>query len=184
MSPDLAAKRLQLLKEATPRAQRIGVIGCSGNAVHDAQWSAIQPAAQQMGLRLIPIFFQRPEELNPLFEMALRKEKMDAILILDCSALTSPERVVELVSKARVPALYPFPRFVQAGGLISYGPNVEKQYRRAAIFVDKILRGANPGDIPVEQPTTIDLIVNVKAARMLNIKFPPSFLGRADQLIE
>jgi putative ABC transport system substrate-binding protein len=183
VSPDLAAKRLQILKEAAPRAVRIGVIRCSEeDAVNKRQWSEVQPAAQQMGLHLVSILVRRPEELSRAFEGAMR-EKIEAILVFDCSTL-QPEQVKGLVSKSRLPALYPSPRWIQAGGLMSYGTNSEDLYRRAAVFVDKILKGAKPAELPVEQPTKFELIINLKAAKALGLTIPPSLLVRADQVIE
>jgi putative tryptophan/tyrosine transport system substrate-binding protein len=183
ISPELAAKRLQILKEAAPRAARIGVIGCrTTEPVSTQQWSEVEPAAKQMGLHLVPILVRQPEELSGAFEAALR-EKFEAILVLDCSRLPSA-LVTGLVNKSRVPALYSSPRYVRADGLMSYGQNSEEQYRRAAAFVDKILKGAKPAELPVEQPTKFELIVNLKAAKALGLTIPQSVLVRADKVIE
>lgn len=183
ISPDLAAKRLQILKEAAPRAARIGVIGCrSTDAVSTQQWSEVQAAANQMGLHLVPILIREPEELRRALEVALR-EKIEAIIVLDCSRLPSA-LVTNLVSNSRIPALYPSPRYVQADGLMSYGQNFDDQYRRTAAFVDKILKGAKPAELPVEQPTKFELIVNLKTAKSLGLTLPHSVLVRADKVIE
>ena len=146
------------------------------------QWSEVQAAANQMGLHLVPILVREAEELPRAFEVALR-EKIEAIVVLDCSRLPSA-MVTGLVSKSRVPALYSSPRYVQADGLMSYGQNFEEQYRRTAAFVDKILRGAKPAELPVEQPTKFELIVNLKTAKSLGLTIPPSVLVRADKVIE
>ena len=183
MSPDLTAKRLQILKEATPGVARIGVIGCgSGTPAMMAQWSQVQSAARHLGLHLVSIMPGGPEELSRAFEGA-RREKMEAILVLDCPRLPH-EQVTSLVRTSRLPALYPYPRYVQAGGLMSYGPNSEREYRRAATFVHKILQGAKPADLPVEQPTSFDLIINLKAAKAIGLTIPPSVVARAAQIIE
>ncbi len=183
ISPELAAKRLQILKEAAPRAARIGVIGCRATEpVGTQQWSEVEPAAKQMGLHLVPILVRQPEELSGAFEAAMR-EKFEAILVLDCSLLPSA-LVTGLVNKSRVPALYSSPRYVRANGLMSYGQNSDEQYRRVAAFVDKILKGAKPAELPVEQPTKFELIVNLKTAKALGITIPQSVLVRADKLIE
>ncbi len=183
ISPELAAKRLQILKEAAPRATRIGVIGCRAtDPVSTQQWSEVEPAARQMGLQLVPILVRQPEELSQAFETALR-ERIEAILVLDCSRLPSA-LVTGLVSKSRVPAMYSSSRYVRADGLMSYGYNFEEQYRRAAAFVDKILKGAKPADLPVEQLTMLELIINLKTAKALGITIPQSMLVRADKLIE
>jgi putative ABC transport system substrate-binding protein len=184
ISPDLAAKRMQVLKEAAPLATRIGVIGCPEKGfVSERQWSEVQRAAQRLGLRLVPVFVRKPQELPETFDRAIR-QKIDAVLVLDCSILALPEPVTGLVTKARVAALYPFPRYVQAGGLMSYGPNTDEQYRRAAVFVDKILKGAKPAEIPVEQPTKFELLINLKVAKALGVALPPSLIMRADKVIE
>jgi putative ABC transport system substrate-binding protein len=182
ISPELAAKRLQILKEAAPRAVRVAVIGCrSEDPVATAQWVEIQAAAPRMGLQLVPILVG-PADLPRAFEGA-RRERIEAVLVLDCSSLRA-ERVTGLVGKARLPALYPSSRYVRAGGLMSYAWSSEEQYRRAAGFVDKILKGARPEDLPVEQPTKIELIVNLKTAKTLGLTMPPSLLARADKVIE
>jgi ABC-type uncharacterized transport system substrate-binding protein len=112
------------------------------------------------------------------------QDKIEAILVFDCSILPRPEHVTGLVNKSRVPALYPFQRHVQAGGLMAYGPNSDEQYRRAAVFVDKILKGAKPAELPVEQPTKFELVINLKTAKALGLTIPQSLLLRADQVIE
>ena len=183
ISPELAGKRLQILKEAAPAATRIGVIGCgSSHPVTVAQWSEIESAGRHLGLRIVPAKVGSGDELPGAVE-TLRRANVDAMLVLDCSWFPV-ERVTALVSGARVPALFPYPRYVRAGGLMSYGPNSEKEYRRAAVFVDKILNGTKPAEIPVEQPKHFDLIVNRKAATALNVTIPRSLLLRADQVIE
>ena len=184
ISPDLVAKRLQILREAMPSATRVGVIGCrvEDEPVNKRQWSEVQPAAQQMGLHLVPIFVRQAEELPRAFEGAMR-EKIEAILAFDCGMLPA-ERLTELARRSRVPAMYSNTRYARAGGLMSYAPNSWEQYRRAATFVDKILKGAKPADLPVEQPTKFELIINLKTAKALGLTIPPSLLVRADQVIE
>jgi putative ABC transport system substrate-binding protein len=112
------------------------------------------------------------------------RQRIDSALVQDCSRLPRPESVVDLLNTSRVPALYPYPWFVEAGGLISYGPNSAEMHRRAAIFVDKILKGASPAELPVEQPTRFKMLINLKTARTLGLTIPPSLLMRADQVIE
>jgi putative ABC transport system substrate-binding protein len=186
MAPDLAAKRLEMLKEAVPRGSRVAVLGCEpeSSRVAGQQWVGVQQAAQRMGLQLVTAFVHRSDQLSGAIKRAI-EQKTDALLALDCSVLSvSLEQVVRMVNDGRVPALYPFPRFVSAGGLMSYGPDSETLYRRAAVFVDKILRGAKPADLPVEQPTKFDLVINTKTAKALGVPLPPSLLLRATRLIE
>jgi putative ABC transport system substrate-binding protein len=183
VSPDLTAKRLQILKETAPWATRIGVIGCrSTDPLTTQQWLEVQAAANQMRLHVVPILVGRPEELSQAFEVASR-EKIDAFMVLDCSSLPTA-MVTSLVNRSRQLALYSSPRYVQADGLMSYGQNFEDQYRRTAAFVDKILKGAKPAELPVEQPTKFELIINLKTAKALGLTIPSSILVRADKVIE
>jgi putative ABC transport system substrate-binding protein len=182
-SPDLAAKRLQILKETAPRAARIGVIGCrSTDPLSTQQWLEVQAAAHQMRLQLVPILVGRSEDLPRAFEVA-SLDRIDAVVVLDCSSLPST-MVTSLVNRSRLLALYSSPRYVQADGLMSYVQNFEDQYRRTAAFVDKILKGAKPAELPVEQPTKFELIINLKTAKALGLTIPPSMLARADKVIE
>jgi putative ABC transport system substrate-binding protein len=184
MSPELAAKRLQVLTEAAPRAVRIGVLGCPDVTPESkAEWSGAQSAGQRLGLHLVPIVIRRPEEFSRVFENEMRQQ-IEAILVFDCGSLPRGEQVTGLVNKYRVPAMYPFARYAQAGGLMSYGPNTIENYRRAAIFVDKILKGAKPAELPVEQPTKFELVINLNTAKALGFTIPQSLLVRADQVIE
>jgi putative tryptophan/tyrosine transport system substrate-binding protein len=183
ISPDITAKRLQILKEAAPAAGRIGVFGCgSSHPVTTAQWSEVESAAKVLGVQIVPVKVSSVDDFSRAFE-SLRRERVQALFVLDCSWFPV-ERLTALVGASRVPALYPYPRYVRAGGLMSYGPNSEKEYRRAAIFVDKILKGAKPAELPVEQPKNFDLIVNLRTAKVLGLTLPPSLLARADQVIE
>ena len=183
ISPEITAKRLQILKEAIPAATRIAVIGCSSShAVTTAQWSEVQSAGRQLRLQVVPVKVRSGDELPRAFD-SVRQENVEAILVLDCSWFPV-ERLTALATGSRVPALYPYPRYVRAGGLMSYGPNSEKEYRRAAVFVDKILNGARPAELPVEQPKHFELMINLKTAKALGLAIPPSLRLRADHVIE
>lgn len=182
ISPELAAKRLQLLKEAAPTARRVAVVGCQGDTVGEQQWSQVQEAARKMNLQPVSAMIDQ-QDFASAFEGALR-QKVEAVLVLDCSALPAAEQVTSIIGKSGLPALYPFPRYTQAGGLMAYGPDNIDQYRRAAVFVDKILKGRKPADLPVEQPTRFEFVINMKTAKALGLKIPPVILLRADRLIE
>lgn len=182
VSPELSGKRLQILKEVVPRATRIGVLRCDG-ATSRREWTEVQPAAEQLGLQLVPMVFRRPEEVVDLVERT-KRGGVTAVLVFDCSILPDPERLTGVLNRSGLPAAYPYGRFVRSGGLISYGSNAEHQLRRAALFVDKIVKGAKPSDLPVEQPTTFELVVNLKTARALGVSVPASLLTRADQVIQ
>ena len=179
-SPDLIAKRLQLLKEAFPQAARIGVLRCGGE-LDKREWPAAQDAARQLGLQVVPVFFRKSADLSAAPELTTRGT-MDAALAFDCSAWP-PERLVERMNRSRVPTIYITGRWVRAGGLMSYGPDAAEQIRRAAIFVDKILKGAKPGELPVELPTRFELVINGKTARSLGITISESLLRRADEVL-
>lgn len=184
MSPELAAKRLEILTEAVPRAVRIGVLGCQDESpVSKGQWSEVQSAGQRMGLHLVSVFVRQPEELPRAFESAMR-QKIEAVLVFDCGSLPQAEHLTGLMNKSRVPAMYPFPRYVQAGGLMAYGPDTIENYRRAAIFVDRIVKGTKPAELPVEQPTKFEFVVNLKTAESLGLRIPQAVLIRADEVIQ
>jgi ABC-type uncharacterized transport system substrate-binding protein len=162
---------------------RIGVMGCfPEGSLSKLHWSEAESAGQRMGLHLVPIFIRKPEELSGAFERAIH-QKIDGVFVQDCSSLPKPEQVVGLTKTSRVPASYPYPWYVQAGGLMSYSPNSAEMHRRAAIFVDKIFKGAKPADLPVERPTKFDLIINLKTAKALGLRIPQSLLNRADEVI-
>jgi len=184
ISPELDPKRLEILKQAAPQAIQIAVVGCPGlSQVGAAELARIKPAAQTLGVQLVPAFIRRPEELAGAFEAATR-QKIDAAIVLDCSILPVAGDVTALINKARVAGLYPYPRFAEAGGLISYGPDPKDQWRRAAVLVDKIFKGARPADLPVQQPTKFELVINLRIARALGITIPQPILARADRVIE
>ena len=186
MATQLTAKRLEVLLEAAPHAVRIAVLGCetSGRPTSgNAQWLEVRTAAQGKGLTLVPVLVRSADELPGAFESAMRKG-IDAVLVLECSVFPRAERVVAVVNKARVAAVYPVPRYAPAGGLMVYGPNTIEQYRRSAIYVDRILRGTRPADLPVEQPALFEFIVNAGTAKALGLTLPRALLLRADKVIE
>ena len=183
ISPDITAKRLQILKETVPAAGRIGVVGCtSSHPVTTAQWAEVQSAGKVLGVHIVALKVPSIDDISRAFE-TVRQERVQALLILDCSWFPVGQ-LTALAGASRVPALYPYPRYVRAGGLMSYGPNSEREYRRAAVYVDRILKGAKPADLPVEQPKHFELVINLKTAKALGLTIPPSLLQRADQVIE
>ena len=185
MAPDLVAKRPEILKETAPQASRIAVLGCQTSAGRGSspEWSAVESASQKRGFHLVPVLIRRSDELPKAFEAALR-QKIEAVLVLECAFYPRPELVTAVLNKSRLPAMYPTTRWAQGGGLLCYGPNLIEQYRRASVYVDKILKGAKPADLPVEQPTKFELVINLKTARALGLTIPPSVLARADEVIE
>ena len=183
LSLELTSKRLQLLKEVVPRLSRVAVLWNPANPGNVLLLREVETASQTLGLRWQAVAVRRPDELAGAFE-AIGAES-NGILVLEDSMLVSHRsRIVESVSRTRLPAMYAFRQFVDAGGLMSYGPNIPDSFRRAAVYVDKILKGAKPAELPVEQPTTFELVINMKTARTLGLTIPQTLLLRADQVIE
>ena len=183
MSPDLAGKRLQLLREILPKATRVAILTGGGGSTR-LFLEQIRPAAQQTGVQLVIPEVSGGEELPGAFT-TMQRERAQA-LIVEVGPLTSDHRsrIVELAAQYRLPAMYEVRGFVDAGGLMSYGPSIVEMYRRAAFFVDRILKGAKPAELPIEQPTKFELVINLKTAKALGLSVPQSLLARADQVIQ
>jgi ABC-type uncharacterized transport system substrate-binding protein len=183
LATDLAGKRLELLREAVPGFHRLATIGNVGNSLAVLEMSEVQAAAARFGLEAAALEIRRAEDIAPAFE-ALRGGADALYVVADPLVNTNRARIHTLAMGARLPAIYNAKEHVEAGGLISYGPNFPELYRRAAEYVDKILRGAKPADIPVEQPTKFDLVINLTTAKALGLEVPPTLLARADEVIE
>jgi ABC-type uncharacterized transport system substrate-binding protein len=183
ISTDVIGKQLEILKEAFPRVSRVAVMYCpaSGRPITEVRWSEIEAAAQTLKVYLQPIEVSGPGEIERGLRAATA-ERADAIFVHDCSVI--PVNAVELITKTKLPAIYPTSRFAEAGGLIVYGPNGMELARRAAYFVDKILKGTKPEDLPVEQPTKFELVINLKTAKQIGLTIPPNVLARADRVIK
>jgi ABC-type uncharacterized transport system substrate-binding protein len=182
--PTLFQKRLELLKAAFPKIARVALFWNPGNAVNVTALKETETAAQALGLRVLGLEVRRGEDLDGAFQGALR-DRADAVIgIGDTVLLFHRARIVDFAAKNRLPAMYSLQEYMDDGGLMMYGPNVADMYRRAATFVDKILKGARPGNLPIEQPTRFSFIINMKTAKTLDLTIPPSVLGRADQIIE
>jgi putative ABC transport system substrate-binding protein len=194
LTGDLTPKRVQLLKEAVAGMTRLALLEdltAPGLAVapNDARlagnWQAIEAASREVGVQPAPtIEVRKPQEIDTAFAQAVG-ERADGALVLASPFFSSQsQRIVTLAAKARLPAIYEHRGFVEAGGLMSYGPDHRAIFRLVAQYVDKILRGAKPVDLPVEQPTGLELVINLKTARALGLTIPPSLLARADQVID
>jgi ABC-type uncharacterized transport system substrate-binding protein len=182
-APDLAGKRLELLREIFPDVRRLAIIGNVEYAATVLEMGEAQAAARTLGLEVVRSEIRRAEDIAPVFEAL--KGGADALYVVgDLLVNTNRARIRTLAMGARLPAIYNAKEHVEAGGLMSYGPNYPDLYRRAAEYVDKILRGAKPGDIPVEQPTKFDLVINLTTAKALGLTVPPLLLARADEVIE
>jgi putative ABC transport system substrate-binding protein len=184
MHPELSGKRLELLKAAVPKLSRLAVLWNGANPYKAADMKEVQTAADASGVTLQSLPVNGPEHLEGAFGAA-KRERADALITLeDPFTIAHRARIVELARTHRLPALYGRRVYVDAGGLMSYGPDPIEQYRRAALYVDRILKGAKPADLPVEQPTKFEFVINLKTAKVLGLTMPPSLLARADQVIE
>jgi putative ABC transport system substrate-binding protein len=180
----LAQKRIELLKELTPRMARIGFLGNMSNTSNPAQWDEIKSAAQSLAVGALMFDVRKPEDIGPSFEAAVVK-KVDALTTAnDTVLMASRQLVTDLAARHRLPMIYASREFVDAGGLIAYAAHYPDLYRRAASYVDRIFKGVKPSDLPVEQPTRLEIVVNLRAARALGLDVPPSLLARADEVIE
>jgi putative ABC transport system substrate-binding protein len=179
----VVTKRLELLKEVVPTASRVAVLLNPANPTNPLQLKLIQDIAPALGVTLLPFEARGPEDIDRAFT-AMRKERAGALIVMGDPMLGShPRRIVELAVKSRLPAIYGGRLSVESGGLMSYGTNFEDLYRRAATYVDKILKGTKPADLPVEQPTKFELVINLKAAKQIGLTIPPNVLARADRVI-
>jgi len=182
-NPDLAGKRVELLREVVPGLRRLAIMANVELPSAASEMREVQTAARTLDLDATTFPIRRAEDIAPAFEAL--KGSADALYIVgDGLVITHRVRINTLALIARLPTIYPVREYVDAGGLMSYGPNFPDQFRRAADYVDKILRGAKPGEIPVEQPTKFDLVINLTTAKALGLTIPESFLLRADEAIE
>ncbi len=184
ITPDLTGKRLELLKEILPGLTRVAVLWNSGNPISEPELRKAEVAARTLGLQLQPLAVRDSHEFASAFS-TMKRERVGALFLLsDAMFFGQRKELVALAASHRLPLVSHLREFADAGGLMTYGPNVVDLHRRAATYVDKILKGANPGDLPIEQPTKFDLAINLKTARALGITVPPSVLGRAEHVIE
>jgi putative ABC transport system substrate-binding protein len=184
ISNDLAGKQLELLKESFPRISRVTALSCpaSGGAVGDRRAIETKAAAQDLKIQLQTVMVSGPEELDSALRAATR-QRAQALFVHDCSVIPAA-KTVALIANTKLPAIYPSNRFAEAGGLMVYGPSGTDLSRRAATYVDKILKGAKPADLPVEQPMKFELIINLKTAKQIGVTIPQSVLYRADRVIK
>ena len=182
-STDLAGKRLEILREIFPDVRRLAIIGNVEYSATVLEMGEAQAAARTLGLEVVRSEIRRAEDIAPAFE-ALKGAAQALYVCADATINANHARINTLALGARLPTMHGVRDYVEAGGLMAYGPNLPDLYRRAADYVDKILRGAKPADLPVEQPTKFDLVINLVAARALGIEIPPTLLARADEVIE
>ena len=181
---DLTPKHMELLKEISPAISRLGIVNSGNYLFHQEAWQAATQAGKVLKLSLIDIRVNTSGELQRIAELC-GKGGCDGLYVMpDPLAINWRKQIIEYADRLRLPAVYFQPEFTQEGGLISYSPNIEHMFRRAATFVDKILKGAKPADLPIERPTRFELIVNGKTAKALGISIPQTILIRADRVIE
>jgi putative ABC transport system substrate-binding protein len=184
VAPELGGKRLELLKEIVPNVSSVAVLLNSRNPQSQIELREMRAAARAMGLQLYPTEISTEDGLEDAFA-AMSKATVQALVVLTDPILFSQrKRTVDLANSNRLPAMYFFQGFAEEGGLMSYGPSDTDLFRRTAAYVDRILKGAKPADLPIEQPTKFELFINLKAANALGIAIPESFLIRADKIIE
>jgi putative tryptophan/tyrosine transport system substrate-binding protein len=180
---DTATKRIELFREMVPGLHRLAIMGNVGNPAVELELREVQSTARALGLEAAAFELRRAEDIAPVFDAL--KGRADALYVCgDPLVFTNRIRINTLAQGARLPTIYLLAEYVEAGGLMSYGPSVPDLYRRTADYVDKILRGAKPADIPVEQPTKFDLVINLTTAKALSLEIPPTLLALADEVIE
>jgi putative ABC transport system substrate-binding protein len=183
LAPELSGKRLELLKEILPRLSHVAVLASSTQPGYAQVLKEMELAAGALKVKPQYLDVLVPKDLETAFRAA-GDGRADAVLLLSSGVLTSLRtQTIELAVKSRLPASYPRPEFVEAGGLMTYGPNITDLSRRAATYVDKILKGRKPADLPVEQPIKFEFVINLKAAKQIGLTIPPNVLARADRVI-
>jgi ABC-type uncharacterized transport system substrate-binding protein len=181
---EIVGKHLELLKEAVPNLSRVAVLSNPANPMHIVRLREVEVAGRSLRVQLQILKAQGPEEFDSAFAAMTRARAGALYVVGDPMFIQHRRRLAELAAKSRLPAVYELKDHAEAGGLMVYGPSTLDMYRRAATYVDKILKGAKPGDLPVEQPTKFELVINLKTAKALGLTIPPSVLARADEVIQ
>ncbi len=181
---ELSGKRLQLLKEVAPKSTLVAVIRNVTHPNTAGFWEETEAAARSLTLRLQSVEVRSPADLDAAFKAVARARPSALITLADNMLVDNRTRIVQFAAKSRLPAIYPDREFAEAGGLMTYGPSIASNWRRAATFVDKILKGAKPADLPVEQPTKFELVINMKTAKSLGLTIPQSILIQATEVIQ
>jgi len=183
LATELEGKRLELLKQAVPTLSRVVALRNPANPFTTIAWQGLEPAAVALGVQLQPVEVRGPKDLDRAFA-TIKEARPDGLIIVpDRFLLTYRASIVQFMAEHRLLGMFPFREFVQEGGLLSYGPDYTDMYRRAATYVSKILRGATPADLPMEQPTKFEFVINLKTAEALGITIPPLVLFQADEVI-
>jgi putative ABC transport system substrate-binding protein len=183
-SEDLSGKLLELLVSMVPGASRVGALYAVGSPVAEPQLSQVEQTAKSLGVTVRSFGVAGANSLEGVFAEIAREQPHGLVVLSAALFLNLSRRIVELVARERLPAVYPYSYFASDGGLMSYGVNQRERLRRAAAIVDRILKGAKPADLPIEQPTAFELVLNLRTARELGLQIPPTLLARADEVIE
>ena len=184
LGDEFSSKWLELLKEAVPNVSRVAVLWNPVNPVTSHYVAVLRGASEKLGVVLQPQAISDPDQFEGAFATIVAGSAQALVVVIDPLTVRYRERIAELATKNRLPAMYGFREFVDGGGLIAYGVSVPDLCRRAAIYVDKIIKGANPANLPIEQPTTFELIINLKTAKALGLQIPPTLIAIADEVIE
>lgn len=183
-STELSAKRLELLTQVAPNAARVAVIWNAGDQAMTLRTREIERAAGVLRVTIQPLGVREPEDFDKAFAAIVRERPDALLLVTDALTNINRKKVLDFAAEQRIPAIYERSLYVRDGGLISYGPSIDDTFRRLAVYVDRILKGAKPADLPVEQPTRYELVVNVRAAKALGLVIPQSMLLRADEVVQ
>jgi len=182
LGPEINGKQLELLKETLPKVKRVAFVGNPASVAFALRFKEVEIAGRELGLQTQSVEVRSPNELERALESATR-EQAGALIVASSISLAYRRQIVDFAAKNQLPAIYDESESVEAGGLMSYGANLPDLFRRAATYVDKILKGRKPSDLPVEQPTKFELIINLKAAKQIGLTIPPNVLARADKVI-
>ena len=181
---ELSSKRLEILREAIPKLSRVGALYNAANPAMPPQFKETEAAAKVLGLQVQPMGARIPDDLENVFAATKRWGVGGVVILSDSSTIGHRSQIGAAAAKNRLPTMFANRAYLEGGGLMSYGPNITDSFRRAATYVDKILKGAKPGDLPIEQPTKFELVINLKAANALGLTIPQSLLQRADDVIQ
>jgi putative ABC transport system substrate-binding protein len=184
LAPELSGKRLQLLKEMSPKASKVGALWNPGNPAAAHYLAETRSAARSLGIELVAVEARNPAELGSAFSSLAASRPNAFVSLPDGMLLANRQHIIDFVARAGIPAIYPDAEFATAGGLMAYGPSLAANFRQAATYVDKILKGAKPGELPIEQPTRFELAINLRTAESIKIAIPASLVQRADHLIK
>ena len=184
MSFELEGKRLELLKELVPRLSRLGMLANATNPYSAATVPRVRHDAEALGVSVELVAVQDKDDLEAGLHRLARARPDAVFVVADALLYTRPKQIAEFMIQYRLPAMFPFRGYAEAGGLMAYSADQNELFRRAAVYIDRILKGAHPGDLPVQQATKFELVVNLKTAKVLGLTIPPSLLARADEVIE